>query len=113
MKILSIIALVLGLVAISIGLYHLIETYPNVNAFHKMYLESNAPLDQSMWQSCRSAGWMQIYAIWGVGGLGLILGAIAAIKEKGKMRYAAIAGGILSIAAFIISMTTMMAGRVG
>jgi hypothetical protein len=113
MKILSVIALVLGLIAISIGLYHLIETYPNIKAFGKMYLESNAPLDQSMWQSYRSAGWMQIYAIWGVGGLGLISGVIAAIKEKEKMRLIAIAGGVLSLVALIISMTTMMAGRVG
>ena len=106
MKMLSLIGAALGLIAMFIGLYHMIETYPNIVAFQKMG-------ERTIWLAYRSAGWIQIYSIWGVGGIGLIASLGGLIKDKSAMKKAAIAGAVFSISALIMSMSTMMAGKIG
>jgi hypothetical protein len=111
MKKLAYAALALGVIAMAIAAYHLIETWPNIKAFGEM--QAKDELARPLWWAARKAGWMQIYSIWGVGGLGAILGGLATAKEAPPARNLAIAGLVLSIGALIISFTTMMAGRVG
>lgn len=111
MKPLSIIALVLGVAAMGVGVYHLVETYPNVKAFAAD--ADKGRLYWRLWRSYVDAGFLQIYAMWALGGLGLILGGVSAAKAKEKFRIIAIAGLALSVIALIISLSTQMASRLG
>lgn len=101
MKWLGIVATVLGAIGLGIGVYHLVETWPNVKAFQEMD-------DTMLWVAYRSAAWVQVYSMWAAGGLGLIAGAVAFLRNKSKL---GLAGGLASIAAIVISLTTIMAGR--
>lgn len=125
MKPIAIIALVLGIAGGGVAVYHLVETYPNVKAFSKEdktgYGGSSrrrARLERLRWrleQSYRDAAFNQVYAMWGLGGLGLILGILgfAKLKDGGKFRTFSIVGAALSAIVLIVSLTTIMASRLG
>jgi hypothetical protein len=126
MKPICIIALVLGIAGGGVAVYHLVETYPNVKAFskrsetggHHHYGHHRRGrrmdrLDYRLHRSYADAGFYQIYAMWALGGLGLILGVLGAAKAKEKFRYMAIAGAALSAVVLIISLSTQMASRLG
>lgn len=109
-----VIAVVLALAAAGVAAYHFVETWPNVQAFQRMADEK--PSDNSMSalvQSYRDAGFQQIYAMWGVAGLGVIFGALGAAKGKKKKKVLAIVGLLVSLGVLAASMTTLMSGRIG
>lgn len=113
MKAVAIMALVLGLSGLGVGVYHLVETYPNVKAFERRAQDHHDTMTTRLWMMYRRTGFNQIYAMWALGGLGLICGVLGAIKNKEKLRLLAVAGASLSVAAVIISCTTLMASRLG
>ena len=107
MKVIAIICLVLGFGAVAVGIYHHVETYPNVKAFDQMAQKSGSPADELLAQSYRDAAWTQIYAIWGIAGLGFVLGLVGTLRRS-KL---AMVGLLLNVAGFVMSMTTIMLSR--
>ncbi|MDY0002019.1 MAG: hypothetical protein RBU30_12035 [Polyangia bacterium] len=122
MKALAIIALVLGLSAVGVAGYHLLETWPNVKSAeqrmersrqHERYVSHGPSIEDRLWMSYRQAAFNQVYTMWGLGGLGLILGVIGAIKARKTFRVLALVATASSVAALIVSLTTIMASRLG
>ena len=123
MKPIAIIALVLGLGAAGVAGYHVVETWPNVKSAEQRverarqdryrYVGHGPTLDERLWMSYRTAAFNQVYAIWALGGLGLILGGIAGFKVRGTFRILGIVAITSSIGALITSLTTIMASRLG
>jgi hypothetical protein len=114
MKSIKSISLVLGLVGISLALYHLIETSPNLAFFESMTDKSD--LERDIWKNHRSVAHMQVYGMWASGGLGLILAAWAFFKGEVrslKEERVLLAGGLLSLATILVSFSTIMAGKIG
>jgi len=92
-KFLGALAIALGATALGIGLYHLIETYPN-------YTNERIGLRYS------ATMWNQVYAMWALGGLGVVLSVISIKRFK-----PAYLGLGLSIISLLISMSTEMTNR--
>ena len=120
MKPISIIAFLLGLAAAGVAVYHRMETFPNQKSAEERVSRSVgargsriADLDQRIWQSYRSTGWYQIYAMWALGGLALVLGAIGGIKARKPVSFLGVAGAVLGLGALVVSFTTQMSGRIG
>lgn len=112
MKILAIISLVFGLAAGGIMVYHLVETYPRIETRNQQSDDVSMggqldALDRAVERDLRDAMWMQIYATWVVGGIGVILGVIAGLKKQ-KLGWA---GAALSGIAVLLSLSTEMANR--
>ena len=105
MKKFFLLAGLLGLIGLAIGVYHMVETWPNIVAFQRMG-------DMALWRAYRSAGWLQIYAMWGTGGLGCVLGLLGLLRDKGFTKKFAVGGIIFGLCAIGISFSTMMAGRI-
>lgn len=103
---LAIASLLLGVIALSIGVYHLVETQPNAEAFRDMQFTVTGHSDpgiRELAESYESASDMQGIVIAVLGIIGLILGIIAFIQSKGVP---AIIGVVLNIGTLIIPLIT-------
>ncbi|MBU43890.1 MAG: hypothetical protein CMN76_11770 [Spirochaetaceae bacterium] len=99
---LTIASLILGITGLCIGVYHLAETHPNERAFFEM-MDPSSDLDRQLWQSYEAASDMQGIAMAVICGIGLILGIVGFIQEKGLPATGAI---VLNAAVLIIPLAT-------
>lgn len=116
MKVLSIVALVFGAIGLAVAGYHLFETWPNIQSFTdtpRSELGAHSDLVARLGRSYWSAGFQQIYAMWGLGGVSLVLGIIGTVKATGTARKLAIAASLAALATLITSLSTQMASRLG
>ena len=129
MKAVAIIALVFGIAGGIVAGYHLIETYPNYKTFSEKsesthgasgarYSARAKKLETLRWrvaQSYQDASFYQVYAMWGLGGLALILSVLGFLKNKKNPTYKKLSmvGALLSVIVLVISLTTIMASRLG
>jgi hypothetical protein len=121
MKPISIMAFVLGLAAAGVAGYHRVETYPNQRSAEDRRQQGDrasgrsriSDLDRQIWQDYRKTGWYQIYAMWGLGGLALLLGGLGAVKARKPVSFLGAGGAVMGLGALIVSFTTQMAGRIG
>jgi len=107
MKVLVIIAIVLGAGAVATGVYSLVETYPNYQSSRARYESASgrggrlADLDYSLYRAYEEALKSQIVVgPWFCGGLALIFGIIGVIKKR-KLGFVPIA---LSLCGVVISL---------
>ncbi|MCA9519911.1 MAG: hypothetical protein KC609_03020 [Myxococcales bacterium] len=122
MKIVAIVALVLALGGVGVAAYHLVETYPRVKyhertqrhdsgRYRGRYRGRLARLELAVQTSVRRAAFNQVYAMWVLGGLALILGIVAAIKSP--LKKVGVVAIVAAVAVLVVSLTTIMWSRLG
>ncbi|MEQ8352785.1 MAG: hypothetical protein RH862_14950 [Leptospiraceae bacterium] len=98
---LTIAAMLLGILGLGVGIYHLVETHPNEQAFFERVHESD--MDRRLWQSYEDASDMQGLAMAILAGLGFVLGIIGWIQKRGVPGLLAI---IMNLAVVLIPLAT-------
>ncbi len=106
---LAILSGLFGAGATGVGIFHHVETAPNVAAFQDMASESASPLDFQLAASYQDAAFTQVYAMWGLGALALVVG-IMAVRKKDKRGFIGIGLGVIGLA---LSLTGVMLDRLG
>lgn len=99
----TIAAIVLGLLGLGVGVYHLVETHPNEIAF----LHSDGEMARTMWRSYREASNYQVLAILASCGLGLILGVVGYLKNKAAVPAIAVLVNLLVLVIPLATRTHM------
>lgn len=103
---LSIASIVLAVLALGIGVYHLVETQPNEEAFRDMIITDSGEIDvmaRDLARSYEEASDIQGIAIAALASIGLILGLIGFVKSKGVPAIIAI---VLNLGALLIPLIT-------
>ncbi len=101
MRALGWIALVLGLAAVGVSIYGIVETYPNLKSFGEMVDAGKSrigELDRALLADYTKSVNLQHFISWGAGGLAIILGVVAFAKEKAKIGLVAAFLGLLGAA---------------
>jgi hypothetical protein len=103
MKALGWIALVLGIAAIGISVYGIVETYPNWKSMgiHDVVAagqERINAMDRDLVTAYAKSVNYQHYGAWGAGVLALILGIVAFAKDRIKVGLAGSIFGLIGIA---------------
>ena len=90
------IALIFSIISLCTSPYHVIETHPNEQSFHKR-ANYKDKMSMALWHSYQDASDLQGTVI-GISGLiGLILGAIALIKAKSILSIAATGASVIAL----------------
>ena len=101
MKALGWIALVLGIAAIGVSVYGIVETYPNLKSMHDLVEVGQERLkdlnQRAIAEYAKSVNY-QHYAAWGAGALALVLGVTAFAKDRIKVGLVGALFGLLGIA---------------
>ncbi len=98
MKVLAIVALVLGAAAVGSNVYAVVETLPNYESFTQMALQQGDPLMNLLVEDYRNTLRLEAYSAFGLGVLATILGGVAGLKGKKPLAWG---GALLGIAGLI------------